>query len=100
MKEQIIIEILHFLPDYTSTQLSEIKDAIRIVLCKYEVSAKKTTLQVINNSGLHYLQIYLESCEQSGKSKGTVNLYHFHLFRFLSYANKDLPCITDDDIYT
>lgn len=100
MKEQVVIEILHYLPDYTSDQLSEIKEAIRIVLCKYEISTKETSLQVINNSGLHYLQMYLENCDQSGKSKGTINLYRFHLYHFLSYTNKDIALITDDDIYT
>lgn len=40
MKEQIIIEILHHLPHYVAEQLAEIKEAVRIVLCKYEVTAK------------------------------------------------------------
>lgn len=99
MKEQIILEILHHLPSFTADQLSGIKEAIRIVLCKYDVTAKETSLQVVNNSSLHYLQMYLESCGQSGKSKGTVELYHFHLSRLLSYINKDVTNITDDDIY-
>lgn len=99
MKEQIIIDILHYLPEYNSDQLSEIKEAIRIVLCKYELTPKGTTLQTINNSGLHYLQLYLESCEQSGKSKSTINLYNFHLSHLLSYINKNVTDISDDDIY-
>lgn len=99
MKDQIIIDILHYLPEYNSDQLSEIKEAIRIVLCKYELSPKETTLQTINNSSLHYLQLYLESCEQSGKSKNTINLYKFHLSHLLSYINKNITDITDDDIY-
>lgn len=100
MKEQVITEILHYLPDFTTQQLTEIKDAVRIVLCKYDLSAKETTLQTVNNSSLHYLQIYLESCEQAGKSPGTVELYRFHISHFLSYVNKDITAITDDDIYT
>lgn len=100
MKEQIIAEILHYLPNYTSNQLAEIKEAIRIVLCKYETAPKETTLQAINNSSLHYLQMYLEACEQSGKSKGTIGLYRFHISHFLSYANKAVTAISDDDIYT
>ncbi|MCM1124514.1 MAG: tyrosine-type recombinase/integrase [Eubacterium sp.] len=99
MKEQIIIEILHCLPDYTSEQLTEIKDAIRMVLCRYNVTAKETSLQVINNSSLHYLKMYLESCEQAGKSQGTIQLYQFHLSHLLSYLNKDILNISDDDIY-
>lgn len=100
MKEQMILEILHHLPHFSSDQLTEIKDAIRIVLCKYEVNTKETSLQTVNNSSLHYLQMYLESCEQAGKSNGTISLYRFHLSHFLSYANKDVTSISDDDIYT
>ena len=100
MKEQIITEILHYLPSYSPHQINEIKDAIHIVLCKYELSPKETMLQPINNNYLHFLQMYLESCEQSGKSKGTINLYQFHLSHLLSYTNKNIGDISDDDIYT
>ncbi len=100
MKEQIIIEILHHLPNYVAEQLAEIKEAIRIVLCKYDISAKETALQTVNNSSLHFLNLYLESCEQAGKSKGTVELYRFHLSHLLSYINKDISAISDDDIYS
>ena len=100
MKDQFISEVLHHLPAFSGEQLAEIKDAIRIVLCKYEVSAKETSLQTVNNSSLHYLQMYLESCEQSGKSKETLTLYQFHLSHFLSYVNKDVSNINDDDLYS
>lgn len=100
MKDQIILEILHLLPQYTSDQLSEIKDAVRMVLCKYDISAKSTSLQSVDNSGLRYLHLYLETCEQAGKSKGTITLYQFHISHFLSYTNKDISLITDDDVYT
>lgn len=99
MKEQIILEVLHHLPDYSSDQLSEIRDAIRIVLCQYDVSSKESSLQVINNGSLHYLRMYLESCSQAGKSAGTIELYDFHLSHLLSYINKNVTDITDDDIY-
>lgn len=99
MKEQIILEILHYLPDFTSEQLMKIKEAVRIVLCKYDVSTKETSLQAINNSSFHYLEMYRDACEQSGKSKGTIELYNFHLSRLLSYINKDITDITDDDLY-
>ncbi len=100
MKEQIILEILHLLPHYTSDQLYEIKEAARIVLCRDDISAKSTALQPVDNSSLRYLHLYLETCEQAGKSKGTIDLYQFHLSHFLSYANKDITQITDDDVYT
>ena len=99
MKEQIVLEILQYLPNFEPCQLSEIKEAVRIVLCKYDVSAKESSLQIVNNSSLHYLKLYLDSCEQSGRSKGTIELYSFHLSHLLSYINKDIVNITDDDVY-
>lgn len=100
MKEQFICEILHYLPSFSADQLTSVKEAIRIVLCKYDLDTKETSLQIVDNSSLHYLQMYLESCEQSGKSNGTVDNYQFHLSHFLSYVNKDIRNINDDDVYT
>lgn len=100
MKDQIILEILHLLPQYTSDQLCEIKEAVRIVLCRYDISAKSTALQPVDTSGFRYLHMYLETCDQAGKSKGTINLYQFHISHFLSYTNKDVSQICDDDVYT
>ena len=100
MKEQFICEVLHHLPSFSADQLASVKEAIRIVLCKYGLAAKETSLQVIDNSSLHYLQMYLESCEQAGKSPGTIELYQFHISHFLSYVNKDVTNINDDDLYS
>lgn len=99
MKDQFICEILHHLPSFTADQLSEIKGAIRIVLCKYDLAPKETALQTVNNSSLHYMQLYLDAFEQAGKSKNSAGLYRFHLSHFLSYVNKDVSQITDDDVY-
>ncbi len=100
MKEQFICEILHHLPAFSADQLASVKEAVRIVLCKYDLDTKETSLQVVNNSSLHYLQMYLEACEQAGKSLGTIELYQFHISHFLSYANKDVTHINDDDLYS
>ena len=100
MKDQIILEILHLLPHYPSDQLYEIKEAARIVLCKYDIAVKSTALQPVDHSCFRYLHLYLETCEQAGKSKGTVNLYRFHISHFLSYVNKNITQICDDDVYT
>lgn len=100
MKEQFICEILHHLPSFSADQIASVREAIRIVLCKYDLTTKETSLQVIDNSSLHYLQMYLESCEQAGKSPGTIALYQFHISHFLSYVNKDVSNINDDDLYS
>ena len=62
MKEHIILEILNHLPGFSSEQLTEIKTAVRIVLCQYDVSAKETSLQTVDDSSFHYLHMYLGSC--------------------------------------
>lgn len=100
MKEKFICEILHHLPSFSADQIASVREAIRIVLCKYDLTTKETSLQVIDNSSLHYLQMYLESCEQAGKSSGTIALYQFHISHFLSYVNKDVSNINDDDLYS
>lgn len=99
MKEQIVTEILHYLPDLPPDQQHSVRDAVRLVLCNYEISRKETTLQTVDNSSLYYLRLYLESIKQSGKSQGTINLYKFHLSHMLSYLNKNVTDITDDDVY-
>ncbi len=99
MKEQIVQEILQHLGNFPADQLTPLKEAIRIVLCQYDITAKETALQAVNNSSLHYLNLYLATCEQAGKSPGTLEQYRFHLSRLLSYLNKDIPDITDDDLY-
>ena len=99
MKDEIIYEILQHLTDLRQDQLSKVKESIRIVLCQYEIKPKDTSLQIVNNSSLHYLNLYLASCEQAGKSPGTIEQYRYHLSRLLSYLNKDIGQITDDDLY-
>lgn len=99
MKEQITQEVLRHLTGFTAEQLAAVKDAVRIVLCQYDVSAKETALQAVNNSSLHYLNLYLDNCSQRGKSPRTINEYRFHLSRLLSYLNKDITAINDDDLY-
>ena len=99
MKDQLVQEILQHLPDFSSDQLCTVKEAVRMVLCNYDISEKETALQVVNNSSQRYLQLYLATCEQAGKSPGTVANYRYHISRLLSYINKDIPTITDDDLY-
>ena len=44
MKEQFICEILHYLPSFSADQLASVKEAVRIVLCKYDLTIKETSL--------------------------------------------------------
>ena len=98
MKEQLIYEVLHHLPSYSSEQLSEIKQAIKIVLCNYDVSLKETSIQTVDDSSTYYLNVYCESCLQTGLSHGSIAQYKFHISKLLFFLNKSLEQISEDDI--
>ncbi len=98
MKEQLIQDILNQLTSLNINQYEDIKQILRIILCKYDVSPKETSIQSINHSGEHYLNLYCDSCIQSGLSQGSVNQYRFHISKLISYLNKNILDISDDDI--
>lgn len=99
MKEQIVYEVLKHLPTFSSDQISDVKEAVRMVLYNYEISEKQTKLQTINNSYIYYINMYCESLLQYGRSSGTVRNYKFHLTKLLSYINLPINSITDEDIF-
>lgn len=47
---------------------------------------------------MNYLQVFLESFRQNGKSEGTIEQYRLHLSRMLSYVGKNVQEIEDDDL--
>ena len=51
-----------------------------------------------DQNGMNYLQVFLESFRQNGKSEGTIEQYRLHLSRMLSYVGKNVQEIEDDDL--
>ena len=99
MKDEIVMEILREMtPLLVQEQLDTLKETVRAVLSKYEVQKRETSLMRTDRNGMNYLQVFLESFRQNGKSEGTIEQYRLHLSRMLSYVGKNVQEIEDDDL--
>lgn len=99
MKEEIVTAIVQeMMPLLDSGQLAALKEAVRARLCGYDIRKKETALICTENNGMNYLQIFLETLRQNGKSEGTIEQYRLHLSRMLSYIGKNVQKIEDDDL--
>lgn len=91
MKDEIVSAILQeMVPLLDAGQLAALKEAVRAQLCGYEIRKKETAVMCTDNNGQNYLQVYLESFRQNGKSEGTIEQYRLHLGRMLAYIGKNV----------
>lgn len=99
MKDEIVSAVMQeMMPLLNEGQLAALKEALRAKLCGYDIQKKETALMRTDQNGMNYLQVFLESFRQNGKSKGTVEQYQGHLGRMLSYIGKNVQEIEDDDL--
>lgn len=99
MKDEIVMAILREMtPLLGQEQLDALKETVRAVLSGYEVQKRETSLMRTDQNGMNYLQVFLESFRQNGKSEGTIEQYRLHLSRMLSYVGKNVQEIEDDDL--
>lgn len=99
MKDEIVMAILREMtPLLEQEQLDALKETVRAVLSGYEVQKRETSLMRTDQNGMNYLQVFLESFRQNGKSEGTIEQYRLHLSRMLSYVGKNVQEIEDDDL--
>lgn len=99
MKDEIVMAILREItPLLGQEQLDALKETVRAVLSGYEVQKRETSLMRTDQNGMNYLQVFLESFRQNGKSEGTIEQYRLHLSRMLSYVGKNVQEIEDDDL--
>ena len=99
MKDEIVMAILREMtPLLEQDQLDALKETVRAVLSGYEVQKRETSLMRTDQNGMNYLQVFLESFRQNGKSEGTIEQYRLHLSRMLSYIGKNVQEIEDDDL--
>ena len=99
MKDEIVMAILREMtPLLEQDQLDALKETVRAVLSGYEVQKRETSLMRTDQNGMNYLQVFLESFRQNGKSEGTIEQYRLHLSRMLSYVGKNVQEIEDDDL--
>lgn len=99
MKDEIVSAILQeMMPLLNDGQLAALKEAIRATLCAYDIRKKETAVMCTDNNGQNYLQVFLETFRQNGKSEGTIDQYRLHLSRMLAYIGKNVQQIEDDDL--
>ena len=99
MKDEIVMAILREMtPLLNQGQLDALKETVRAQLSGYEVQRRETCLMRTDQNGMNYLQVFLDSFRQNGKSEGTIEQYRFHLSRMLSYIGRNVQEIEDDDL--
>lgn len=99
MKDEIVAAILQeMMPLLNDGQLAALKETIRAKLCAYDIRKKETSVMCTDNNGQNYLQVFLETFRQNGKSEGTIEQYRLHLSRMLAYIGKNVQQIEDDDL--
>lgn len=99
MKDEIVSAILQeMMPLLNQEQLAALKDTVRAQLCGYDIQKKETAVMCTNQNGHNYLNVFLESFRQNGKSEGTISQYQLHISRMLAYIGKNVQQIEDDDL--
>lgn len=99
MKDEIVSAILQeMMPLLNDDQLAILKETVRAKLCAYDIKKKETALMCTDQNGQNYLQVFLETFRQNGKSEGTIEQYKLHLSRMLAYVGKNVQQIEDDDL--
>lgn len=99
MKDEIVSAVLQEMASVLDAEQSvALKEALRAVLCSYDIQKKETSLMRTDQNGQNYLHIFLATFRQNGKSDGTVSQYQLHLSRLLTYLGKNVEEIEDDDL--
>ena len=99
MKDEIVMRVIQEMTSLLDQeQLGALKEAIRAVLCGYDIQKKETAIRCVDQNGPDYLRTYLETIRQNGKSEGTIDQYRLHISRMLAYIGKDVQQIEDDDL--
>lgn len=93
--DKVVLRMTPFLDD---NQLSQLKNAVRLELCGYEIKETETGLMCLDGNGFNYLEKYKDSLAVTGKSKMTIVNYDLHIRKLLMYLNKNVEDITSDDI--
>lgn len=99
MKDEIVSAVMReMMPLLNEGQLAALKEALRAKLCGYDIRKKETALMRTDQNGMNYMQVFLDSFRQNGKSEQTIEQYQGHIGRMLSYVGKNVQEIEDDDL--
>ena len=92
--EQIVMEIS------LKANINDNKNEYSIygILNKYDIQLKQNLPMVENNNWIKFLKYFIDRKRISGKSERTLKLYNLQLKRLLSYLNKNIEDITENDL--
>lgn len=96
MVEQVVEKILRGM---VGMELKDLKGILYGVLSGYEISAKSTELQRMDESWEKELCIFLARKRVEGRSESTIRQYSLHLRRMLQYINKPVKDITGAELF-
>lgn len=100
MKDEFITQVLTIMMGIISQeQCGELKSALYMALQEYELEKRCTDLMDLDQSYIHYLQLFLARKKTEGKSKRTIDLYRLHLTKMLQNLNLAIDKITENDLF-
>ena len=97
--EKIINVILAQMVNLGSEDVRKLECVLRNVLADYDFTLRETALATQNDVWMESLNIFIARKTTDGKSERTMKLYQLQLSRLLSYLNKPVSEITENDLY-
>lgn len=100
MKERLINDILYGMTEKLSkVQLDALKEMLYMKLHDYKVERMVTAVTEVNQSWHYWLNLFLARKGTEGKSERTLKHYQLQLKILLSYLNKNIEDITNEDLF-
>lgn len=94
MRDEFITNILaRMIGTITQEQCAELKTALYMELQEYELVKRCTEVMDVDQSYIHYLQLFLARKKTEGKSERTIEQYKMHLTHMLQYLNLSIEKI-------
>lgn len=100
MKDEFVTGVLtRLMGILTQEQCGELKTALYMELQEYELEKRCTEVMDVDQSYIHYLQLFLARKKTEGKSERTIEQYKMHLTHMLQYLNMAVEKITENDLF-
>ena len=100
MKEELITNILtKMMGLLTQEQCNELKTVLYMALQEYELEKRCTEVLDLDQSYIHYLQLFLARKKTEGKSERTIEQYKMHLTAMLQCLNMSVDKIAENDLF-
>lgn len=100
MKDEFITNILaRMIGIITQEQCTELKTALYMELQEYDLQKRCTEVMDIDQSYIHYLQLFLARKKTEGKSDDTIKQYKMQLMHLLQNLNMPVEKITENNLF-